>query len=261
MIGPVPAAAAAGLLCVHVIQTWYARYPNSEIVTQALLFAALLAHAYAHEDEDRFFGPVAASLLGLALFTRFPVVLAVGAAVAASLLAHVSGHRVRAGFLVTLTGWIVAAGVYYLTQLRPYFSRPICYVQSLEAIHLALLAAGGAAACACIWASRKPRVSAAIRTFLPVVLTAIVTVGGIYALFFREPSGLLAPHDAHSVRIFADLYFTRLAFALAIIGYVLVVWRSFWRAPALILMITTLAISSFTRCGSRQSTSGLRAGS
>ena len=67
LIGPLPAAAAAGLLCVHVIQTWYARYPNSEIVTQALLFAALLAHAYAHEDEDRFFGPVAASLLGLAL--------------------------------------------------------------------------------------------------------------------------------------------------------------------------------------------------
>ncbi len=90
-IGPLPAAAAAGLLCVHVIQTWYARYPNSEIVTQALLFAALLAHAYAHEDEDRFFGPVAASLLGLALFTRLPVVLAIGAAAAASLLAHVAG--------------------------------------------------------------------------------------------------------------------------------------------------------------------------
>jgi hypothetical protein len=95
LIGPLPAAAAAGLLSVHVIQTWYARYPNSEIVTQALLFAALLAHAYAHEDEDRFFGPIAASLLGLALFTRFPVVFAVGGAVAASLLAPVSGHRVR----------------------------------------------------------------------------------------------------------------------------------------------------------------------
>ena len=35
LVGPLPAAAAAGLLCVHVIQTWYARYPNSEIVTQA----------------------------------------------------------------------------------------------------------------------------------------------------------------------------------------------------------------------------------
>src|SRR5215203_1311181 len=145
LIGPLPAAAAAGLLSVHVIQTWYARYPNSEIVTQALLFAALLAHAYAHEDEDRFFGPIAASLLGLALFTRFPVVFAVGGAVAASLLAPVNGHRVRAGFLLTLTGWVAAAATYYLTQLRPYFGRPVAYVQSLQPMQLAALALAGAA--------------------------------------------------------------------------------------------------------------------
>jgi hypothetical protein len=245
LIGPLPAAAAAALLCVHVIQTWYARYPNSEVVTQALLFAALLAHAYAHEDEDRFFGPVAASLLGLALFTRFPVVLGVGAAVAASLLAHVSGHRARAGFLITMTAWVVAAGAYYLTQLRPYFGRPIAYVQSLQPLHLAALALGGAAACALIWASRKPRVSAATRTFLPVALIAIVSIGGIYALFVREPGGRLAPHDAHAVRIFAHLYFTPVAFGLALIGYGLVVWRSFWRAPALILAVTTFSLFFF----------------
>ena len=247
LIGPLPAAAAAGLLCVHVIQTWYARYPNSEIVTQALLFAALLAHAYAHEDEDRFFGPVAASLLGLALFTRFPVVVAVGAAVAASLLAHVSGYRARAGFLVTMTAWVVAAGAYYLTQLRPYFDRPIAYLQLLAPIQLAALALAGAAGCALIWASRRPRASAAIRAFLPPTLITIVTIGGIYALFLREPGGMLAQHDAHAVRIFVDLYFTRLAFVFALIGYTLVAWRSFWRAPALILTITTLACSSSTR--------------
>ena len=245
LIGPVPAAAAAGLLCVHVIQTWYARFPNSEIVTQAILFAAVLAHAYTHEDEDPFFGPVSASLFGLALFTRFPVVLGVGTAVAASLLAHVSGHRVRAGFLVTLTAWFVAAGAYYLTQLRPYFGRPIAYVQSLNPIQLAALVLCGAAACAVIWASRKPRVAGFLRTFLPMGLIGVVTVGSIYALMFREPGGSLAPHDAHAARMFADLYFTRTAFALAIIGYGLVVWRSFWRAPALLLMITALATFFF----------------
>ena len=245
LIGPLPAAAAAGLLCVHVIQTWYARYPNSEIVTQAMLFAALLAHAYAHEDDDRFFGPVAASLLGLALFTRLPAVLAVGAAVAASLLAHVSGHRARAGFLVTLTMWVAAAGLYYLTQLRPYFGRPIAYVQSLELVHLIPLGIGGAAAGALIWASRKPRVAAATLTLVPGALVAIATIGGIYALFFREPGGRLAPHDAHAVRIFADMYLTRTAFAFALAGYALVVWRSFWRAPALILAVTTVALFFF----------------
>jgi hypothetical protein len=50
-----------------------------------VVFAALLAHAYAHEDDDRFFGPVAASLLGLALFTRLPVVVGRRRCVAASL--------------------------------------------------------------------------------------------------------------------------------------------------------------------------------
>jgi hypothetical protein len=245
LLGPLPAAAAAGLLCVHVIQTWNARSPNSEIVTQALLFAAMLAHAYAHEDEDRFFGPIAASLLGLALFTRLPFVLAVGAATAASMLAHVAGHRVRAGFLVTLGAWVIAAAVYYTTQVRPYFVRPIMYVQSLEPIHLIPLAAGGAALCALLWAIRKPRVAALTRTWLPVALIAAVTTGGLYALFFREPGGRLAPHDAHAVRMFAHLYFTPIAFVLALAGYALVVWRSFWRAPALILAVTTFSMFFF----------------
>ena len=245
VIGPVPAAAAAGLLCVHVIQTWYARYPNSEIVTQAFLFAALLAHAYAHEDDDPFFGPVAASLLGLALFTRFPVVVPVGAAVAASLLAHVSGHRARRGFLVTMAAWIGAAGVYYLTHLRPYFGRPIAYVQSLDTLQMTALTLGALAVGVLIWASRQPRVSSAIRTTLPALLIAVVTTGAIYALFVRAPGGRLAPHDAHAVRVFADLYFTRLAFALAVIGYGLLVWRSFWRAPALILAVTAVSLFFF----------------
>jgi len=245
LIGPLPAAAAAALLSVHVIQTWYARYPNSEIVTQALLFAALLAHAYAHEDDDRFFGPVAASLLGLALFTRLPVALGVGAVVAASLIAHVGGHKARAGFLVTLTAWFLAAAAYYLTQLRPYFGRPVAYVQTLEPLQLAAFALAAAAACAVIWASRRRQVSAAIRVVLPIALIAIVTIGGLYALFLREPGGRLAPHDAYAVRMFADLYFTRIAFVLALLGYALVVWRSFWRAPALILMVTTLAAFFF----------------
>ena len=245
LIGRLPAAVAAGLLTVHVIQTWYARYPNSEIVTQALLFSALLAHAYAHEDEDTFFGPVAASLLGLALFTRFPVVIAIGAAVIASLLAHVNGHRTRAGFLATLTAWLAAAGIYYMTQLRPYFSRPITYIQSLEPIHLVPLAAGAAGIAVLLWTIRTPRVTAATRRWLPIVLIIAVTTGAIYALFFREPGGRLAPHDAHALKVFVYLYFGLIAFSLAIVGYALIVWRSFWRAPAMILALTALAFFFF----------------
>ena len=245
LMGPVPAAAAAGLLCVHVLQTWYARYPNSEIMTQALMFPALLAHSYAHEDDDRFFGPIAASLVGLALFTRLPVALAIAPIVAASLLTHVTGHRLRTGFLATLVVWIAAAGVYYTTQLRPYSSRLISYAQSLQLIHLLLLAGGAVAACALLWAIRRPIIAEATRRWLPLFLIFIVTAGGIYALYFREPGPRVAPHDAHALRVFADLYVTRIVLGLAGVGYALVVWRSFWRAPALILTITTLALFFF----------------
>jgi hypothetical protein len=242
LIGPVPAAIAAGLLTIHVIQTWYARYPNSELVTQALLFAALLAHAYAHEDEDRFFGPVAASLLGIALFTRLPAVLVVGAAVVASFITYAGGHRARAGFVFTLVAWVAAAGIYYMTQLRPYFTRPLIYLQFLQPVHVLLLTAGAIAVGGLLWAVRTPSIAATTRKWLPPVLIATLLIGATYAYFFREPRALLAPHDAHALRMFVDLYFTRLAFGLALVGYALVVWRSFWRAPALILGIT---IASF----------------
>ena len=245
LVGPVPAAVAAGLLCVHVIQTWYARYPNSEIVTQALVFAALLAHAYAHEDDDGFFGPVAASLLGLALFTRLPAVLVVGVAVAASLLPQVKGRRGRVTFLVTLAAWGIAAGAYYATQLGPYMGRPISYAQSLQPIHLLLLCRRRDWRLRSAMGQQETECVGSDANFLPAALIAIVVTGGLYALFFREPGVGLAPHDAHAVRIFASLYFTPMAFGLALAGYALLVWRSFWRAPALVLVITALTTVFF----------------
>jgi dolichyl-phosphate-mannose-protein mannosyltransferase len=243
LIGPVPAAAAAVLLSVHVIQTWYARYPNSEVVTQALIFPALLAHAYAHEDEDPFFGPIAASLLGLIFLTRLPAIVVLGPVVAASLLAHVDGHRTRAGFLAVLAGWLAVSVFYYLTQVRPYVDAPIFYlVHVMQPVHHAAIGVSALAVCALLYAVHQPGVAAATRTWLPRALIAAVAAGGMYTLYFREPTALLAPHDAHAVRMFADLYVTRVALWLAIVGYALVVWRSFWRAPALILGVTALSM-------------------
>jgi len=112
-------------------------------------------------------------------------------------------------------------------------------------IYLLALAAGTAGVCVLLWAIRRPRVVAAGRTWLPIALIAAVTIGGVYALYFREPGGHLAPHDAHAVRVFVYLYFTSIAFGLALLGYALVVWRSFWRAPALILALTTLGFFFF----------------
>ena len=47
--------------------------------------------------------------------------------------------------------------MYYTTQLRPYFSRPVTYLQSLQAIHLLLLAVPILIVFALLWAIRKPQ--------------------------------------------------------------------------------------------------------
>jgi len=246
LIGPVAAAAAAGLLTIHVVHTWYARYPNSEMMTQALLFSALLAHAYAHEEEDGFFGPVSASLLGLALFARFPEVVVVGAAVGATLLAHVNGHKASKSFLLTLILWLAAAGAYYTTQLAPYFARPLTYIGQMDFyLHVLPLRAAAVAIAVFLLATYNRRVARATRTWLPVALAGAVAVAAAYAYYLREPGGLLAPHDAHALRTFVNLYLTLPAFALAILGYALVCWRSFWRAPALMLALTTASVFFF----------------
>ena len=73
-----PAAAAAALLALQRRPGLVRALPERRIVMQALLFAALLANARAHVDDDRFFAPVAGLLLGLLLFLRFDAVVAIG---------------------------------------------------------------------------------------------------------------------------------------------------------------------------------------
>ena len=97
LLGRVAAASAVTLLALHVIEVWFGRYPNAEAVMQALLFAALLANARAHADGDRFFAPVAGIFLALLLFLRIDAVVAIGAVVAANLLAFVTRQARRTG--------------------------------------------------------------------------------------------------------------------------------------------------------------------
>ena len=63
LVGRAAALTGALLLAVNVVQVWYARYPNAEMLMQPLVFAGLLAFTRAEVDEDRFFAPVAALLL------------------------------------------------------------------------------------------------------------------------------------------------------------------------------------------------------
>jgi hypothetical protein len=90
-----------------------------------------------------------------------------------------------------------------------------------------------------MWAIGKPAVASVVRRWLPIGLVAAVVIGTIYAYAFREPIGRLAPQDAHALRMFVQLYLTPLALALGLLGYAVLVGRSFWRAPAMILTATT----------------------
>jgi hypothetical protein len=244
ILGRTAAAAAATLLALNVIQVWFAKYPNSEVVMQALLFAALLANARAHVDGERFFAPVAALLLGLLLFVRFDAVLAIIGVVGSLLLGSCHGQRVRAGFVTVLAATSALAALYLLGPMRPYAQRPIIFLTTLPAWQVAVLAA---AACGGIGVAvsraRSAAPSPVIARWAPATIAAAVWLLALYALVFRHQAGKLAIHDAEALRTFANWYVTLPALLAALIGLALAARRWFWRDPA--LLVTLIVFSCF----------------
>jgi hypothetical protein len=245
LMGTPAAFAAAALLALNVAQVWFARYPNAEMVMQSLLFAAMLAYARAHADDDWFFAPVAGGLLGLLLFLRFDAVLGIAGVLAALALAVLAGRaRVRVSFLVALAVAIALYVPYLLGPMRHYADLPIVFLTHFAWWQYGLIAAGAVCGVAAIAiGARMPALTDAVRAGAPVVLPAVVAVMAAYALLLREPvHGVLALRDAYALRIFANFYLTLPALVAAIIGYLLLARRAFWRAPEI---FTTLALFSF----------------
>jgi hypothetical protein len=256
LVGRPAAAAGTALLALNVVQVWFARYPNSDVPMQALLFAALLAFARAHADEDRFFAPIAGALLGLLLFLRFEAVLAlagVGIAVAVGTLKHRWPHP---SFLGALALTAAAAVVYLFRWMMPYLTYPGVFLANLQPAHLAAIGLGGTGLAALIviaWrASARPggrpvgsplarRMAGAV----PLALIGVVIAGAAYAFFVRRAAGPIAPHDADAFRTFAYFYLTPAGLAAALAGFVLVVRRSFWRDPALLLTVAVFGFFFF----------------
>lgn len=245
-LGRTAAAPAAALLTLNVIEVWFGRYPNSEVVMQALLFAALLANARAHVDGDRFFAPVAGALLGLLLFVRFDAVLAIGAVVAGNLIASVRGQRIAPAFTAALCATISVAAVYLLGPMRAYATYPIEFVRNLRWWHIAVIAAGlGGLAALLAAARRRAEARHAVEHWLPAALVAGVWGLAVYAYFFRTPVGKLALENAYALRMYAAFYVTVPCLAAALAGYALVTRRRFWQDPALILTLTVFALFFF----------------
>ena len=238
-------AAAAGLLALHVITSWFAKYPNAEMTMQALLFAALLANARAHVDDDRFFAPVAGFLLGLLMFLRFDAVLGIlGVAVGLG-LGVLNGRRARWSFIVVFAIVAVAAALYLLGPMRAYAAAPILFFRTLpswELVALAAIAIAAVAAVALSW--RVPAMMTRVGHWIPMAIVFGVCVLAVYALVFRHQVGKLAEHDASALRTFTYLYFTLPALIAALIGLALLT-RRFFRDPALVSTIVIFSCFLF----------------
>jgi len=246
LFGRPAAAAAATLLALNVVQVWFARYPNVDVVMQGLLFAALLATARAHADDDPFFAPVAGTLLGLLLFLRYDAIVAVGATLGALALAYVAGQRVRWTFAAPLAAAAALCAWYLSGPLREYAHLPRVFLSHLPGWQYAGLALMAAIALALIAIGRRSTaISKAVIDYTPWVLTTVVLAATAYAMYFRHPGGKLTDYDAYALRTYVSFYVTLPAFIAAMIGYAVVARALFWRDPAFVVVLTAFSLLLF----------------
>lgn len=246
VVGQTAAAAGAALLALHVVQVWFARYPNSEVMMQAFGFAAVLALARSHAEDDRFFAPVAGVLVGLLLLLRFDAVLMIAAVAGGLTLGVFAGQRPRWEFVVAFVAVALPAVFYLAGPLRAYVWFPLTFIGNMPwwqhgLLILLVVTAGVLLALA----ARRPGVRHTITRSVPVVIAGIVALAAGYALFLRHPSGRLAAHDAHAFRTFANFYVTVPAVLAALIGYALYARKAFWRSPVFFVLVAIFGFFFF----------------
>lgn len=242
LFGRGPAFAAAALLTLNVIQVWFARYPNSDIVLQAGTFAGLLALARAIDDGDRWFAPFAAWILCLQLFNRVDalLLLLIGSTAVGLWWVASPGRRLPTRVLVAMAVG-TGVGLLYLTgPLQAYWTRASEFLDALPVnfglvvilIAAALLLARAARGHAADWITR----------WLPWSVTMTLIALAVYAYLLREPGGRLTDFDAYALRNFVNLYLGVAMFALVLIGLVTDVRPAFWRHPAFVLTFAGFSV-------------------
>jgi hypothetical protein len=242
VVGRLPAAAGCALMAMNVAEVWYARYPNAELMQQALTFAALLALARAVIDEDRFFGPVAGVLLASLLFVRVDSLVILGAVAGGLVVALADGKRARWPLMLPAAVIAAFAAAYYLGPMRAYTAIPLGLIRGTLGTTIGALAVAAAVVVMLALRIRIPRVVAAVRQWLPLIMTAVLACAAAYAYFLRQAGGRLALHDAASLRMYA-WYAGALGVAAAVAGFGLISRRSFWRDP--VMLSATVALSLF----------------
>ena len=242
LAGRAPAFIGTLLLAINVAVVWYARYPNSELMQQALLFAALLALARAYRDDDRFFAPVAAALLGSLMFVRLDSLVILAAVGAALLLVVADGKRLGLAFLAPLAALLAAAAAYFAGPLRAYLAIPMLQVGGARGLSTALVSMVGAGLIVGHIRRRWPALIVSVQRWAPRILVMGVVAAAAYAYAFREPAGRLAVHDAYALRVFG-WYVGPVGLAAAVAGFAAIAWTRFWKDP--VLLTTGALVSGF----------------
>ena len=239
IIGRPAAAAGAVLLTLNVATIWYGRYPNTEVLMQVLVFGGLLAFSRASVDKDVFFAPVAAALLALSFFAHLTGIFVIVTVGVAALLTVYDRRTPQLSFFIPLViGTAVAVYYYYTTLMAPYIEIQLDYVTNRlppAAVVGALVALGA------LMALARTRVADPVRRYLPWSLLSVVMLLAAYAYFVRSPGGRLTPHDADSLRTFAQFYVSPVGVALAFVGLAVVFNRAFW--PNLAFLATLIVFS------------------
>lgn len=242
LIGRTGAAAAAVLLAINVVEVWFARYPNGEVLMQAFLFASMLAFARATEGSRVFFGSVSAILVTMLLFLRYDVIIAIATLTATAALLPAIRARVGVTFGVWLVAGLAAGLLYLLGPLRAYAAYPLAFIR----LSVGWWAVG--AGLVLLIATRRllkvERFATVVRQLLPLVYAAALVALAVYAYFFRTMSGRLALFDAMAFRAYG-WYVTPAVIFLGLAGLVLIARDRFWRQPAFFITFATFSVFFF----------------
>ena len=244
------AAAAAALLALNVIQVWFSRYPNAEVVMQALGFAALLASARDARGRRSVLRPGRRRLAALLLFVRIDAVLIVGALVGGLLLGRAAGQRLRWSSGCRVIVAAAALDWYLFGPMRAYAELPvdIPVVPALVGLCAAWRPPGRPSR-----PRRRRRRAPPAHRRQGIVRWAATGAdrrgagaGRIRDVFCGIPAGVWPRTTRTRCARSPRLYFTLPALVAALIGYFDRRARSaFWRDPAFMLALTGFALFFF----------------
>jgi hypothetical protein len=246
MFGRLAAFAACVLLLFNVVQVWFGRYPNAEVVMQGFVFSAMLAILHRQRDEDNWFAVVGGLLLGLLLFLRLDAVFALGSVIGALTLQTLAGRRFPWQVPAAVVPVALLAAAYMLGPMAAYAERYISFIKNMTLWEHGVIAGVAIAMLVGLRLSaRAPWLRDAVVRWMPMLIAFVCCSAALYALYLRHPEGRLAIHDAYALRMYAAFYVTVPAVLAAILGFALFVRGWFWRGPVFYIVAAVFTFFLF----------------